>query len=163
MGSGWHKFDHVGILVKDLDKAMDLYKKLFDFDLPKTGPYNKIIKSKEHRYCLLSAKGEGEEEIFIEFFDTAHDAESRRVLDLSRADGVIAEICIAVDNIEEWYDKVKRTGYTPVTGPSGRPLTNEKYVLSPAGSKYFYLLPSETGQQYFIEILERPGDPYRKH
>jgi len=163
MGKRWHKFDHIGIIVKDLDKSMEFYRKVFGFELPKTGPYNRVIQSRGHKYCLISAKGEGEEEVFIEFFDVAFDPESQRVMNLLGGDGAVVELCVAVDNIEAWYDEMKMKGYTPVGNLSGQPLTTEKYALSPAGSRYFYLLPSETGQQYWIEILERPGDPYRKH
>lgn len=163
MGIGWHRLDHIGIIVKDMDKAMGFYSKVFGFELPKIGPYKKIIEvGPGRKYCLISSSGEVEGESFIEFLALAQDEGSKWLIDMGMMDGTICEVCIAVDNIEEWYDRVKGMGYTPVNGPSAKPLVNKKYVESPSGSRWFYLLPSETGQQYWVEILERPGDPYRK-
>jgi catechol 2,3-dioxygenase-like lactoylglutathione lyase family enzyme len=165
--NSWYKLDHLGILVKDVKKAREFYKKMFDFDLPETGPYSKAYDTGGYwngKYCLISGKGKGDEEIFIEFLEIPPNVDTSSLgFTFSNPEGAIVELCIAVDDLDEWYNKVKRMGYTVVSGWSKKPLTEEqKYVRAPSGSKYFYLLPEETGTQFFIEILERPNDPYRK-
>lgn len=160
MGS-WHKFDHIGILVKDdnLEKAMEFYKKLFGFDLPKTGPYSEIVEQSNRRYALISSKGTGEEETFIEFLPS----KDNYALNMLNAEGTIVELCITVDDIEEWFDKVKKMGLTPINPYTKKPLLDKNEIVTGmvTKSRFFYLHPSETFGT-LLEILERPGQPYRK-
>ena len=156
----WHKFDHIAIVIKDenLEKALNFYKKLFGFDLPKTGPYSKIIEDSGHRFCLISSRGEGKDETFIEFL-TAKDSYS---VDLLKGEGAIVEFCVTVDDIDEWFDKVMAMGLSPINPINGNPLVNKEEIPegSVTKSKFFYLRPSQTFGT-LIEILERPGQPYR--
>ena len=158
---GWHKFDHIGILIKDenLEKAMEFYKKLFGFDLPKTGPYKKIVEYDGRRYSLISSKGTGEEETFLEFLPS----KDNYALNMLKGEGAIVELCITVDDVEEWFDKVKEMGLTPINPHTGKPLEKKGEIVTGAvtKSRFFYLHPSETFGT-LLEILERPGQPYRK-
>lgn len=163
MKGKYYKFDHIGVVVKDINRAMDFFKKVFGFEMPKTGPYSKIASTEDGlKYALVSSKGKGEEETFIEFLEPPASGARDYIFDLLRAEGTIVELCITVEDIEGWYDKLKGMGLTPLD-LAGRPLVDKKYVLmKDTGSKCFYLPRSQTyGVQ--IEILERPGDPYRKH
>jgi catechol 2,3-dioxygenase-like lactoylglutathione lyase family enzyme len=161
MKNGWYKFDHIGIMVKpgNLEKVMEFYKNLFGFELPKTGPYSKVVDMGSWKYCLISSKGSGKEETFIEFFEPPSEASYHT--DLLKGEGTIVELCITVDNIEQWYDKLKKMGITPLD-LNGNPLVDKKYDGVPTGSKFFYL-PRSVTFGTTIEILERPGQPYRPH
>jgi hypothetical protein len=103
--------------------------------------------------------GKGEEETFIEFLPS----KDNYALDLLKGEGSMVELCIAVDNIEEWYDKVIQMGLTPMNPMTGKPLNSKDEIVTglETKSRFFYLNPSETFGT-LIEILSRPGQPYRK-
>jgi catechol 2,3-dioxygenase-like lactoylglutathione lyase family enzyme len=67
-------------------------------------------------------------------------------------DGTIWQICFEVEDIEEFYDQMKKKGITPVD-ILGRPLT-QKYVISSYGNKMF-LLPRDKTLGTRIEVVER--------
>lgn len=145
------KFDHIGIVVKDLEKAIEFYSGVFGFRQPKTGPYSRVLEVDKPgyklRYVLLSANG-----VSIELLEPKEGPWTKRLEE--KGEGAICELCIEVDDIEEFHDKIKKMGITPV-GRFGQSLVEEKYVEAPSGARFIYL-PLDKTYGTLIEVLERP-------
>lgn len=145
------KFDHVGIVVEDLEKSIKFYSDVFGFKQPKTGPYSKILivdkPRYKVRYAMLTNNG-----FFIELLEGKEGPWEERLKE--KGQGAICEMCFAVDNIEKFHDEIEKQGMTPVDG-YGTPLVDKKYVEAPSGSRFIYLRPKETNGT-LIEILQRP-------
>lgn len=148
------RFDHAGIVVRNLEESIRFYSEVFGFRQPKTGPYSKTLIVDEPgyklRYALLEADG-----FFIEFLEPKEGPWVKRLEE--KGEGSICEICVVVDNVEEFYDRMKNRGITPVDR-FGKPLVGKKYVEAPSGAKFMYLAPTET-HGTMIEVLERSWKP----
>ena len=73
----------------------------------------------------------------------------------------VAEICFRVADIEKFYDKVKKMGFTPVDD-TGLPLTDRKYAViedQPGViAKFFYFNVPNAGVSF--EILEFSSEEF---
>jgi catechol 2,3-dioxygenase-like lactoylglutathione lyase family enzyme len=160
------KFDHVGIVVKNLEKTLEFLSKLFEVELPpSSSPLSKlfrVIDLPEFAGGIRAAMvpTDGPDSTTIDLMEPKGES---WLMDFLRANGdmAVAEICFRVDDIEKFYDKVKETGFTPVDG-NGEPLVDKKYLLItipgvPLEIKYFYFnIPFKPNQGPAFEILEVP-------
>lgn len=150
------KFDHIGIVVKDLDKAIKFYSEVFGFRIPETGPYSKILEIDQPgykiRYVLLEANG-----VYIELLEPKKGPWLKRLEE--RGEGSIWEVCFEVEDIDEAYDEFNNMGITP-TDRFDRPLAKGRYTVSPSGARFMHL-PLDKTYGTWIEILDRPWK--RKH
>ena len=160
------KFDHIGIVVKNMEKTLELLSKLFEVELPpSSSPLSKIYRvidspelSGGIRWAMIPT--DGPDSTMIEPLEPKGKS---WLLDFLKANGdmAISEICFRVDDIEKFYDKVKKMGFTPVDG-NGKPLVDKKYFLVtipgvPAEIKCFYFnMPLKPNQGPAFEILEYP-------
>ena len=141
--------NHFTILVRNLEKALTLYSDLLGFERPKTGRNSKIIEVDEPggfklRYASLQMN-----EYLIKF---AEPIEGPRVKLLEERGEGLYLIAFRVDNIEEFYNEMKKRGITP-TDRYGNPLIDKKYYTSPTGAKILYLPPEEACGTH-IEVFE---------
>ena len=143
------KFDHVGIVVENIEKTKERLSTLFETELPSAGPYNRILKWRTTRFAMLSANG-----ACVELLEPKEGP----MLDFLRkkGDGAVCEICFGVDDIEKYYDKIKSMGITPLDDFDGSPLIEKKYHgPTVSGAKLFYL--PRRGDEPAFEILQRPA------
>lgn len=137
------KLDHVGIIVSKLEDSIKFYTETFGckslsiISVDKPGlKLRSAMLSIGNNYVQLIEPHEGP---WVEKLK-------------SDGEGAIWEICFEVEDIEEFYDQMKRKGITPVD-ILGRPL-KEKYIVSSYGNKFF-LLPKDKTLGTRIEVLER--------
>jgi methylmalonyl-CoA epimerase len=146
------KFDHIGIVVKDVEKTVKFYTEVLGWKLPEEGPYSKILQvdvpGERIKYAMLESGGtyveflEPEEGLWLEYLKT-------------KGEGAICEMCVLVDDIGEARKKVVKMGLVPMDR-FNKPL-KEEYMEAPSGSRYFYLHPEDTFGTW-IEILQRPWE-----
>ena len=144
-------FDHVGIVVSDLEKSVKFYTEVLGWALPSEGPYSKILEvdvpGEKIKYAMLSSGEtyleliEPQEGVWLEYLE-------------QRGDGAICELCVLVDDIERARKYIESKGITPYD--RFRNPLKHKFEKAPSGSKYFYL-PTEDTFGTWIEILERPS------
>jgi len=143
-------FDHVGIVVRDVEKAVQFYSEVLGWKLPVEGPYSKIltvdVPGEKIRYAMLSSR-----ENYLELLEP-HEGVWLDYLN-EKGEGAICELCVLVDDIEEARRELESKGIVP-TDRFKNPL-REGYMEAPSGSRYFYL-PEDQTHGTWIEILERP-------
>jgi methylmalonyl-CoA epimerase len=143
------KYDHVGIVVRDVEKALKFYTDVLGWTLPASGPYSKIlvidVPGEKIKYAMLESGGtyleliEPEEGIWMEFLQ-------------KKGEGAICELCVLVDDIMKAKTRVIDMGFTPMDRFQ-KPL-KEDFMEAPSGSRYFYLSTKDT-QGTWIEVLQR--------
>lgn len=85
------------------------------------------------------------------------------LLDLlnTRGELAVAEICFRVADIEEFYDRVKEMGFTPLDD-KGVPLIDRKYLIiedhPDVIAKFFYFNVPNAGVSF--EIIEFSSDEF---
>lgn len=141
------KVDHIGIVVKSLDKEIiDFYTETFGCEPPK---YFKLHNPKEEidyvhmrildNYIELLAPRKGP---FLDFLR-------------EKGQGAMAELCFEVDDIKEFYERMREKGITLVD-PTGNPLSPEKpYAMVPADDNKYAYFPTDRSFGTIIEIIER--------
>lgn len=161
------KFDHIGIVVKNMEKTLEFLSKLFEVGLPpSSSPLSKVfrvIDLPEFAGGIRAAivPTDGPDSTTIHLMEPKGES---WLMDFLRANGdmAVAEICFRVDDIEKFYDKVKEMGFTPVDG-NGEPLVDKKYFLItipgvPLEIKCFYfnlpLKPNQGPAFHFLEVPE---------
>jgi catechol 2,3-dioxygenase-like lactoylglutathione lyase family enzyme len=161
-------FDHIGVAVKDMDRAL---KFLSNFDVrlpPPTSPLSKFFKVRDCdlagvKWALVPSGSM--DNAMIEPLEPTREGQLSDFLK-TRGDMAVFELGFRVKDIESFYDRVKQMGMTPVDG-DGAPLVDKKYFLVCPSCvemaeqdwiKCFYVnIPSEPGQGPAIEILEYPA------
>ena len=159
------KFHHIGIVVKNIEKTLEFFSKLFEVRLPSpSSPLSKVFKiidSPEWGVRWVVIPTDGLDNPMIDLIEPKGESWLMDFLRANGGDMVLAEICFRVDDIEKFYDKVKGMGFTPVDG-NGEPLVDKKYFLItipriPVEIKCFYInLPLKPGQGPAFEIIEYP-------
>ena len=157
------KFDHIGIVVKNMEKTLEFLSKLFEVELPpSSSPLSKVYRilpgQDGGRWAMVPTDGLDSTKI-----EPLEPKGESWLTDFLRANGdmAVAEICFRVDDIEKFYDKVKEMGLTPVDG-NGEPLVDKKYFRVPisgvpAEIKCFYFnLSLKPNKGPAFEILEYP-------
>ena len=143
------KLDHIGILVESLDKGVvDFYQQTLGCEKAK---YFHVKNSDEEiNYVYLPfPKGDNYVELLCPVRGPSKDFMDKK------GPGTMFEMCVEVDNMEEFYDEMKKKGIT-LCDPMGRPLPPEKKWCMIAGddNKYAYL-PTNRTFGTTIELLER--------
>ncbi|MHA1388926.1 MAG: VOC family protein [Candidatus Thorarchaeota archaeon] len=142
-------YDHIGIVVKEIEKSIKFYSEVLGWKLPESGPYSNILNidvpGEKIKYAMLSSGDtyleliEPEEGVWKDFLD-------------EKGEGAICELCVLVDDIDKAREQIERMGLTPMNR-FRKPL-KKGFEEAPSGSKYFYL-PSEETLGTWIEILQR--------
>jgi catechol 2,3-dioxygenase-like lactoylglutathione lyase family enzyme len=143
------KLDHVGILGEQLeDSLIDLYCQVFGCEKPKYFRGSNEDEEMDYVYLPLP-RGDNYVELLA-----AVRGPSQQLLEKKGA-GTMSELCVEVDNIEDFYDEMKTKGIT-LCDPMGRPLPESRKWCSIPGddNKYSYLSEDKTFGTT-IEILER--------
>jgi len=143
------KLDHIGILVDRLDdKIINFYRDTLGCERPKY--FHARDADEEINYVYLPfPKGDNYVELLCPVRGPSLDFMKKK------GSGTMFELCVEVDDIEEFYDEMKKKGIT-LCDPVGRPLPPDKRWCSIAGddNKYAYL-PVDKTFGTTIEILER--------
>ena len=143
------KLDHVGILVENLDKeVIEFYQQVLGCE--KAKHFHVKNDDEEMNYAYLPfPKGDN----YVELLAPVRGP-SKEFMD-KKGSGTMFEICVEVDNMEEFYDEMKKKEIT-LCDPMGKPFSPEKKWCSIPGddNKYAYL-PTNKTFGTTIEILER--------
>ena len=143
-------FDHVGIVVKDIEKAIAFYSEVLGWKMPTKGVYSSILHmntpGEKMKYAMLSSG-----DTYIELIEPEEGTWSEYLVD--KGEGAICELCVRVEDVQEAISVLEAKGMTPMDW-SNKPLT-EKFMIAPSGSKCFYL-PKEKTNGTLIEFLQRP-------
>ncbi len=141
------KIDHIGIVVESLSKEIiDFYTKVFGCEQPR---FFKLKNPNEEidychmriidNYIELLAPKKGP---FVDFLK-------------EKGQGMMVELCFEVDDIKEFYDRMKTKGITLVDS-EGNPLPEEKpYAMVPGDDNKYAYLPRDRSFGTIIEIIER--------
>jgi len=143
------KLDHVGIIVERLDKEL-------------IGFYREILGCEEPHYFRVSNEDEEMNYVYLPLPRGDNYVELLAPvrgpsLDFlkKKGPGTMFELCVEVDNIEEFYDEMKKKGIT-LCDPKGRPLTTEKkWCMIPGDNNKYAYIPEDKAFGTTIEILER--------
>jgi len=148
--------DHVGILVKDIEKAIKFYGELFEWHIPHEKPYEGKIgfvdmPGHKYKYAMLKASNN----VYLELLEPVEGPWVEKLQ--KEGDGAISEICVETDNIEEMADRLVRMGVSPLLDATiQKPIKQgEKYFVTPSNNRIFYVPRDRTlGTQW--EIIQRP-------
>jgi len=140
------KVDHIGILTKKIDKEIiDFFTKTFGCEEPKFFELN--TPEEKMRYCHMRI-GDN----YIELLEP-HEGYWVQLLK-EKGSGALAEICFEVDDIEEFYDRMKERGITLVDLQQ-KPLSpNKKYCQIPGDDNKFAYFPLDKTFGTLIEVEE---------
>lgn len=141
------EFDHVMILVEDLEKAIEFYVQTCDCERPQS-PYPLKVNDSvnEYRFAMLRTGG-----AYIELMELRRGPFADMLK--KKSIGSIYEVCFRVEDIEKFYDKMKKNGITLV-GENGKPIVEKKYRQLKGGNKFAYL-PYEMTLGTVVEVIER--------
>lgn len=146
------KLDHVSILVKNLEKAIELYVNLLGCDRPEAR-YPVSFTEAGHKFRIALVRTG---DVYIELLEPEEGTYADLLKD--KGEGFVNEICFRVDDIEKFYDNMKKKGIT-LLDERLKPLIKKKYRQLPreqggTGSKWA-CLPTEKTLGTVIEVLER--------
>jgi catechol 2,3-dioxygenase-like lactoylglutathione lyase family enzyme len=143
------KLDHIGILVENLDKEIiEFYQQVFGCEREKH--FHLKNKDEEINYVYLPfPKGDNYVELLAPVSGPSKDFLKKK------GQGTMFELCVEVENMDKFYDEMKKRGITLVDS-MGNPLPPEKKWCSIQGddNKYAYM-PVDKTFGTTIELLER--------
>jgi methylmalonyl-CoA/ethylmalonyl-CoA epimerase len=144
------KLDHVGIVVKDIEKAIKFYVENLGCRFDKIYDFESVFKNNRFRFTYLRT-GEGAGTNYLELLEPKEGP----FLDLlkEKGDGTVAEVCFEVDDIEKLYDEMKTKGVI-LTDMDENPLLEKKCISSPTGNKFAYF-PRELTSGTWVELIQR--------
>lgn len=143
------KLDHIGIMVEKLDdQIIKFYREVLGCEAEKH--FHVTNSDEEMKYVYLPfPKGDNYVELLAPVRGPSLDFLKKK------GPGTMFELCVEVDNIEEFYDENKKRGIT-LCDPMGRPLAPEqKWCMIPGDDNKYAYLPGEKTFGTTIEILER--------
>jgi len=159
------KFDHIGLAVRDMEKTLDFLTQFGVTLPPPSSNLSNFFKVRDCRpagvkWALIPTHRL--ENAMIEPLEPTRESYLSEFLK-TRGDMSVVEIAFRVDDIEDFYDRVKKMGMTPLD-EDGHPLTDSKYFMvctccmpEKDQIKCFYLnIPLKPGDGPAIEILEYP-------
>jgi len=124
------RVDHIGVVVKDLEKSIAFYQDVLDLKLKARMTHtNGVI---ELAFLGYEESDETEIELIQGYSDTLP------------SEATIHHFAITVDDIEEEYDRIKSLDNTE--------LIDEEIVTLPNGYRYFYVYGPE---KEWIEFFQR--------
>jgi catechol 2,3-dioxygenase-like lactoylglutathione lyase family enzyme len=136
----------VGIVVKNLEKTINFYVENLGCLADKIHDFDTVFEKNRFRFSYARVGNDYLEIIEPKegpFFDLLEE----------KGDGTVAEICFEVDDIEKFYDEMKKKGIL-LTDMDEKPLINKKYVGSPTGNKFAYF-PRELTSGTWVEVIQR--------
>lgn len=131
----FHKIDHVGIAVKDLDEAIETYRGL-GFEL--TGRDRIETQKVEIAFFQL---GDSCIELIAA---TQPDSPIAKFIEKNSGKGGLQQLAISVTDIESELERLKANGYT---------LINESPILGAHGTKIAFVHPKDTAG-VLLELCE---------
>lgn len=143
------KLDHIGILVDRLDdKIINFYREILRCECPKY--FHAKDADEEINYVYLPfPKGDDYVELLCPVRGPSFEYINKK------GSGTMFELCVEVDDIEEFCDEMKKKGMT-LCDPVGRPLPpDKKWCLIPGDDNMYAYLPLDKTFGTTIEILER--------
>jgi catechol 2,3-dioxygenase-like lactoylglutathione lyase family enzyme len=143
------KLDHIGIMVEKLDgEIIKFYQEALGCGREKHFSVNNSDEEMNYVY-LPFPKGDNYVELLAPVRGPSLEFLKKK------GQGTMFELCVEVDNIEEFYDEMKKRGIT-LCDPMNRPLTEEKkWCMIPGDDNKYAYLPVEKTFGTTIEILER--------
>ncbi|MEM3536317.1 MAG: methylmalonyl-CoA epimerase [Candidatus Bathyarchaeia archaeon] len=129
--------DHIGIAVKNLDEAINVYRDILGFKLESVH----VLTERKVKVAFLSTGGETRIELLEPL---GADSPVAKFLE-SRSEG-IQHIAVKVKNIEAVLAELKSKGVT---------LVDEKPRLGAEGAKIAFIHPKST-RGVLLELCERP-------
>jgi catechol 2,3-dioxygenase-like lactoylglutathione lyase family enzyme len=142
-GMASRRLDHVGLNVRDLDKAAEWYTNTFDLRVDE----HATIPEAEFRFLMLRAEGG----FRIELLERTGSTPGLRANDPLEA--VLTEgyghMALEVDDVDAFFQHLLRCGATPILSPRAAPVPGARmaYLADPEGN--------------LIEILHRDPPPGR--
>lgn len=133
------KMHHVGIVVEDIDRAKELYEKLFGFEM--AGRY---FVDEFNADCAFIPVGN----TYLELVEPKADDGLKKFLK-KHGSGTLHHICYVVDDIEEAWKVFQEKGVRSVTGDPQYTCTFEKAM-------FFH--PKDTGNT-LVELVTRATCP----
>jgi catechol 2,3-dioxygenase-like lactoylglutathione lyase family enzyme len=143
------KLDHVGIVVTNLEKAIDFYVNTFGCKRWKILDDAGLFPNHKFRYTLLPI-GDN----YIELLEP-HAGPFYKILK-TKGEGAMAELCFEVDDMDAFVAEMTQQGIAlmDMGWDESRPLQEKKYFVSPSGNKNTYLPMAKTFGTW-IEVLQR--------
>ncbi|MDZ5471570.1 VOC family protein [Bacillus sp. 31A1R] len=123
------KIDHVGIMVKDIEKSIKFYEDVVGFKLKAHVPHS------DSALKLAFLGFEGSDETELELIQGYNDS--------LPAEGKVHHLAVTVDNIEEEFDRVKALDVKFV---------DDHITVLPNGYRYFFIYGPE-GE--WVEFFQR--------
>ena len=143
------KLDHIGILVENLDKGIiEFYQQVFGCEREKY--FHVKNDDEEINYVYLPfPKGDNYVELLAPVRGPSQDYLKKK------GQGTMFELCVEVENMEKFYDEMKKKDIT-LCDSMGKSLPSEKKWCSIPGddNKYAYM-PVDKTFGTTIELLER--------
>ena len=143
------KLDHVGIIVEKLDdQIIKFYQEVLGCERPKYFRVSNPDEEMNYVYLPLP-KGDNYVELLAPVRGPSVEFLKKK------GPGTMFELCVEVDNIEEFYDEMKERGIT-LCDPMGRPLpASKKWCMIPGDDNKYAYIPESESFGTTIEILER--------
>jgi methylmalonyl-CoA/ethylmalonyl-CoA epimerase len=138
------KFSHVDILVRDLDKAVAYYRKIFGCTASE-----KIVWNRDGFHVEYVIMFNGSERFFL----VQPHAGNLKDLIEEKGEGTIYRLCYTVPDMLDAYDELVAAGVQP-ENENGEPIAKDS-LESPSGTRIAWLPKAFGGLS--IELLERPG------
>lgn len=158
------KINHIGIDVRNLDKAFKFFSELFGVELPneltKLLIIDKQVRSslkgdKPKQFAFIPAGGA--DKTILELYEARPGSWEHELLAQLNGEMAVCEIGFEVDDIEKYYDNAIKMGLSPCDA-DGEPLIGKKYDVAREGElewKYFFLnLPTRPYKGPLIEIMQ---------
>ena len=103
-------FDHLGIIVADLDKALESYREIFGYELLR-GPYDD--PKQQVRVCFLGSNGAGHPDLEL----VAPINDQSPVTNMLNNGGGAYHVCYQVLNLEQALSELRSKGCFIVSRP----------------------------------------------
>lgn len=140
------KLDHIGVMVGNLNEAVKFYTEVLGFDEGDGKVFERDFYGKvKFRFLPL-----GDVKISLHV-----GGEGPWTSFGSAAPGEIIEISFEVEDMDEFYDEMKKRDITLI-GRDGNPLKDKKYETADSGLKFAWLPRDKTGGTW-IEVIEPIG------
>jgi catechol 2,3-dioxygenase-like lactoylglutathione lyase family enzyme len=164
------KINHIGIDVRNMDRAFNFLSRLFGVELPNELTKMLVIDRQVRpslkgdtpkRFSFIPTGGLGG--TIVELNEARLGSWEHELLVGLNGEMAVGEIGFEVDDIEKCYDSAREMGLIPCDA-DGEPLAGKKYDVSREGElewKYFFLnLPIKPYKGPLIEIMQfrNPSD-----
>ena len=136
------KIHHIGIVVDDIDRAKEVYEKVFDLQIK-----GRCLVPEFHAECAFIATGNA----YIELVRPTADDGLMKFLK-KHGSGTLHHICYIVDDMETGWRLMRERGLRSVTGEP---------KATPTFGKAMFFHPKDTGN-VLIEFVTKAACPLPK-